>query len=225
MADALTQTSRTVPTRNTTGVLTPAFDGFAPIDAYGEEISRPLAYFESTIATAVTAATASIPTVYVTAKITSGMSGAMSGTAGQFVTHEAGTSIGQISGLASWVYLDDALVHAGGVAVQGTTSPLSVGVRCQTGSTITFGGNVTYGIFAQFINNGTGTPDKVFFARLSVSPTESAATALIYAEQPAAVGYVNGVHKSGSPAGYFPLILVHGGGYGDVPLYVNVWQA
>jgi hypothetical protein len=215
------------PTRITTGTTAVAFGGVAPIDAYGESIDRPLAYFESTATTCLATASASIPCLYIKATLTAGMSGNISATAAAFKTHAGGQAVGKISGIASYVELDDGFTgYTGGIDVSGVITPLNVAVRAHPTGTVTLTTtSVIFGLHAQYLpGTGTVAPTYLFFARLNTGGTAAAGTltALFYAENPQSAGWVTG-HLSSVAVGRVPLIYVHSAG--DVAGYVNLWAS
>jgi len=216
--------TRTIPpTRNTTGVTEVAFGGLSPIDAYSEDIDRPLGYFEST-SKAITSITG-IACLYVHATITAGMSHSIGATAGHFQTHAGGQAVGNIRGLASWVQLDSLFTaYAGGLDVSGVITPLSVGVRCGTGVVTLTTSMVVFGMHAQYLPGaGTVAPTYLFFARLNVGGT-NAITALFYAENIVSSGWVAGTKATA--CGSIPLIQAHGTPTGatDEIVWVNVYR-
>jgi len=217
------------PTRITTGTTEVAYGGVSPIDAYETAIDRPLAFFESTCTTALATATASVPTIYVKATLTSGMSGNISATAACFKTHAGGTSVGKISGVASFVELDSGFTaYAGGVDVSSVITPLNVAVRAHPTGTVTLTTSmVVFGMHAQYLpGTGTVVPTYLFFARLNTgaSATAGTLTALFYAENPQSIGWVTG-HLAGVAVGHVPLVWAHSVQGGDAPLYVNLWAS
>ena len=214
--------ARTIPpTRNTTGTTEVAYGGVSPIDAYSELIDRPLAYFESTITSAVSTATATLPCLYVHATITAGMSGNLSATAGHFQTHAAGTSTGKILGLASWVQLDTGFSGmTGGNSSDASISPLHVGIRSNSGVTHTLSAsNCVFGIYAQYIQIGTGDPQYLYFARLN---STHEVTGIFYADNVASVGHSE--TERTTKAGSLKIAYINGSGR-SVPYYVNLFVA
>lgn len=210
--------ARTIPpTRNTTGVTEVAFGGLSPIDAYSEDIDRPLGYFESTSAK-VTSITA-ITNAYFKQTITAGCSHSIGGAAGHFQTHLAGALTGKIGGLGSWVELETGMTgYAQAMGAASVISPLNVGVRCRTGTVTLTDSMVVFGLEAQFIQSGSGTPTYLYFARLN---STSAITGLFYAASPESVGWITGT-LSGVGAGHIPLVYVQGVGHNQVA-YVNLY--
>lgn len=209
---------RTIPpTRNTTGTTTVAYGGLSPIEAYGELIDRPLAYLEST--SAATTSITAITNAYFKQTVSAGMSHAIGGSAGHFQTHVSGAATGNILGLASWVELETGMTgYAGGLDTSGVIAPLSVGVRCRTGTVTLTDSMVVFGLKAQFIQSGSGTPTTLFFARLN---TSSAITALFYAENTNSIGYVAaGTHTT--EVGQIPLAYIHSGG--DTHAFVKLYH-
>ena len=214
------------PSRVTTGTTAVDFGGLSPIDAYSEDIDRPLAYFESTCLDSISVATGSIPTVYVKATLTAGLSGNMSATAGHFKSWATGTCLGKISSLASWVHLAaDFVPYAGGLDVAGVITPLNVGVRCEATVATLANSMVVFGMHAQYLPGSASlpiAPTYLFFARLNTGGTAAVGTltALFYAENPHSIGWVTGTLTSVA-AGHVPLCYVHSAG--DAVAYVNLY--
>lgn len=216
------------PSRVYTGTTAVDYGGISPIDAYGADIDRPLAYFESTCTDAITAATACIPTLYTLSTLTAGLSGNMSATAAHFKTWATGTCLGKISGMASWVHLAaDFVPYSGGLDVSGVITPLNVGVRCEATTASLVGASVVFGMHAQYLPGSASLPTHptyLFFARLNTGGTAAVGTltSLFYAENPQSIGWVTG-HLAGVACGHIPLAYVHSAG--DVAGYVNLWAS
>ena len=213
--------SRTLPpVRNTTGTTTVAYGGLSPIDAYDLLIDRPLVYVESTMnkTTSITA----ITNAYFKQTIVAGLSHSIGGAAGHFQTNCSGAMVGKIGGVGSWVQLEDGMTgYAGGLDVAGVITPLNVGVRCSAGSTVTLtNSSVIFGMHAQFIQSGTGTPTYLFFTRLN---TTSAITALFYAENITSIGWVAAATHT-TEIGQIPLVWAHGSPGGDQHCFVKLYH-
>lgn len=210
------------PNRNTTGTTTVDFGGLSPIDAYGEDIDRPLAYFESTCTDAITTATATLPCLYVHATITAGMSGNISATAGHFQTHIAGTAVGKLTGLASFIEIDTGFVGFT-EAVNSSNcviSPLHVGIRSGTGVLHTLStGQCVFGIYGQYLQSGTGNPGGLYFARINSTNT---VTAIFYTDSVA--GCAHSETERTTKAGSLAIAYINGSGR-SVPYYVNLFVA
>lgn len=216
------------PTRITTGTTAVAYGGVSPIDAYQEGIDRPLAFFESTVTTAISTATATMPCLYVKATNTSGMSGNISATAAHFLTYIGGTATGKLSGLASYVQISTGFVaYAGGLDVSGVITPLNVAIRSNSGDTHTLtSAMMVFGLHAQYLQSGTGDPvydtdhTNIFFARIN---STKAPSALFYFESSLSAGMVAAGSYT-TEACQFPLAWIHGAGPTlDHPLYVKLY--
>jgi len=210
------------PTRNTTGTTEVAFGGLSPIDAYYEGIDRPLAFFESTCTAAVSTATATLPTLYVHATITSGMSGNISATAAHFQTHIAGTAVGKLTGIASYIEIDTGFIgHTESInSSDCAISPLHVGVRSGAGVVHTLStSNVVFGIYGQYLQSGTGNPGALYFARINTTNT---VTAIFYSDSVAGVGHSE--TERSTKAGSLAIAYINGSGR-SVPYYVNLFVA
>jgi hypothetical protein len=215
------------PTRNTTGATVVAYAGLAPIDAYDELIDRPLGYFESTAA-AQTSITA-ITNFYAKQTIVAGLTHSIGGAAGHFQTNCSGAMVGKIGGLGSWVTLEDGMTgYAGGLDVAAVITPLNVGVRVATGSTVTLtSSQLVFGLHAQCTLQGTGVPvydtnhTNIFFARVNVYG--ATLCSLFYFESSISAGMVAaGTYTT--EACQFPLAWIHGAGPTlDHPLYVKLY--
>jgi len=206
------------PTRNTTSTTTVAYGGLSPIDAYDILIDRPLIYAESTTA-AITSITA-ITNAYFKQTVTAGMSHALGGSAGHFQTHVSGAATGNVLGLGSWVELETGMTgYAGGLDTSSVIAPLSVGVRCRTGTVTLTDSMVVFGLKAQFIQSGSGTPSHLYFARLN---STVAITGLFYAENTNSAGWVAaGTHTT--EYGQIPLIYVHSAPGAEKVLFVKLY--
>ena len=220
MADTLT--GRATPTVTTTGTTTRTYGGLSPIDCYDVNVSRPLVWVEGVITTAITTATATMPLVYAHALVTAGMSGNISASVAHFQMHIGGTAVGKLSGIASYIQIDTGFVaHTVSINSSDTSiTPLHVGVRSQSGDTHTLStANVVFGIYAQYLQSGTGDPGALYFARMN---STKAITGIFYADNTAAAGYAltNRTTQSGS----IPLIWVNGAGVSEV-FYVNLYVA
>ena len=217
----MAQLDRTIPpTRNTTGTTTVAYGGLSPIDAYETLIDRPLVYVDST--TAATTSITAITNAYFKQTVVAGMSHALGGSAGHFQTHVSGAATGNILGLASWVELETGMTgYAGGVDTSAVIAPLSVGVRCRTGTVTLTNSMVVFGLKAQFIQSGTGTPTTLYFARIN---TSSAISALFYTENSQSAGVVAAATHT-TEVGQIPLIRVHGAGPTlDQDLFIKLYR-
>jgi len=211
------------PSRVTTGTTTVDFGGLSPLDAYGKLIDRPLSYLESTIASSVSTATASIPTQYVQATLIAGMSGNMSASAGHYKTWATGQSVGKISSLAAWVHLDSLFTaYTGGLDVSGVITPLNIGIRCEAGVITLTTSMVVFGMHAQYLAGAaTVAPTYLMFARLNCS---TALTSLFYTENSQSAGMVV-ANTHTTEVAQIPLIWIHGAGPTlDQALFVKLYR-
>lgn len=169
--------------------------GVSPCDFYGELITRPMGYFEST------SVTANIATVYCKATLT-GSSNNL-GVAGYFETHLAGAT-GLTYGFGSWINLDAATPSS-------VITPMEVGVYEGSGCTMT---NARV-VLMQLQGILTNSPSLFHIFRVNTTKT---ITAIIAAANAGSVCFATGETASTS-AGTIALADVTG--YGVV--YVQVY--
>jgi len=216
------------PTRNTTGTTTVAYGGLSPIDAYRPLLDRPLIYAEST--TAATTSITAIANAYFKQTIVAGLTHSIGGGAGHFQTNCSGAMVGKIGGVGSWVTLEDGMTgYAGGLDVAGVITPLNVGIRSQTGNTVTLTSSMlVFGMHAQCILQGTGVPvydtdhTNIFFARVNVYG--ATITSLFYFESSISAGMVAAATHTTEVA-QMPLAWIHGAGPTlDHDLFVKLYR-